>query len=243
MTTPPPPPAASSGARPTPPPSTFQKLLRAQRVWDVELPGFDPASAPAAPLPLFHAWFAEAVAAGQAEPHTMGLATVAEDGGPDVRTVMLHDADGHGWHFASHATSRKGRQLAARPEAALHFYWAAQARQIRIRGRVVTAPHTESLADLHARSTGALAAALVGHQSEVLHSTPELAAASETAWERAQAEPDADAPTWTLYVLDPLEAEFFQGDARRRHVRLRYRKTEQAGAASGARWTKELLWP
>ncbi|MGW0536079.1 pyridoxine/pyridoxamine 5'-phosphate oxidase [Streptomyces sp. NPDC003032] len=230
-------PSAPPG-RPAPPTSEFQKLLRAQRVWDVELPAFDPAAAPATPLPLFHAWFAEAVAAGQTEPHTMGLATVAEDGGPDVRTVMLHDADGHGWHFASHASSRKGRQLAARPKAALHFYWASQGRQIRLRGRVTTAPHPESLADLHARSTGALAAALVGRQSEVLDAYEELERASAAAWDRAQAEPDADAPTWTLYVLDPLEAEFFQGDARRRHVRLRYRKGQEDET-----WTRELLWP
>ncbi|MFK4065941.1 pyridoxal 5'-phosphate synthase [Streptomyces sp. NPDC029674] len=225
---------------PVPPPvsqETFRALLRSQKVWDTELPAFDPAQAPAAPLPLFHAWFADAVAAGQPEPHTMQLATVAEDGGPDVRTVMLHDADEHGWHFATHASSTKGRQLAARPEAALHFYWAAQGRQIRVRGRVTTAPHAESLADLHARSTGALAAALVGRQSEVLPSYGELERSSTAAWERARAEPDADAPTWTLYVLDPVEAEFFQGDAHRRHLRLRYRK------AADSAWARDLLWP
>lgn len=232
-------PSETSASSPSSTPTGFQKLLRAQRVWDVDLPAFDPAAdAPSAPLPLFHDWFASAVAAGQPEPHTMGLATVAEDGSPDVRTVMLHDADGHGWHFASHASSRKGRQLAARPEAALHFYWPTQGRQVRIRGRVTTAPHTESLADLHARSTGALAAALVGRQSEVLDTYEELARSSAAAWERAQAEPDADSPTWTLYILDPVEAEFFQGDARRRHVRLRYRKADD-----GDGWVKELLWP
>ncbi|MFJ2771936.1 pyridoxal 5'-phosphate synthase [Streptomyces sp. NPDC087300] len=217
---------------------SFRALLRSQKVWDVALPVFDAARAPAAPLPLFHAWFAEAVAAGQAEAHTMGLATVDDAGLPDVRTVMLHDADAHGWHFASHAGSAKGRQLAARPEAALHFYWPAQARQIRVRGRVTEAPHHEALADLHARSTGALAAALVGRQSEVLSGEGELASASTDAWERAAAEPDADAASWTLYVLDPVEVEYFQGDARRRHVRLRYRRdAEREG------WVRELLWP
>ncbi|MFI1679023.1 pyridoxal 5'-phosphate synthase [Streptomyces sp. NPDC020607] len=226
---------------PAPQQESFRTLLRSQKVWDTGLPAFDAAHAPAEPLPLFHAWFASAVAAGQPEPHTMQLATVAEDGGPDVRTVMLHDADEYGWHFATHASSTKGRQLAARPEAALHFYWAAQGRQIRVRGRVTTAPHAESLADLHARSAGALAAALVGRQSEVLSSYEELAASSATAWERARAEPDADAPTWTLYVLDPVEAEFFQGDAQRRHVRLRYRRGD--GGDGGDGWVKELLWP
>ncbi|MEI5099346.1 pyridoxal 5'-phosphate synthase [Streptomyces sp. PmtG] len=216
----------------------FHALLRSQKVWDTELPAFDPATAPDAPVPLFHRWFAEAVAAGQTEPHTMTLATADEAGHADARTVMLHDADAAGWHFASHATSRKGRQLAARPHAALHFYWPAQARQIRLRGPVATAPHGEALADLHARTTGALAAALVGHQSEVLPSYAELERASDAAWERAAAQPDADAPSWTLYVLAPDEVEFFQGDARRRHVRLRYRALGQQGG-----WQRELLWP
>ncbi|MEV5317096.1 pyridoxal 5'-phosphate synthase [Streptomyces sp. NPDC052687] len=216
----------------------LHELLRSLRVWDLDpLPSFDPATAPDDPLDLFTAWFAQAVAAGQPEPHTMSLATADEQGLPDVRTVMLHGADAaHGWSFASHAGSRKGRHLAARPYAALGFYWPAQARQIRVRGRVTTAPPEEAQADLHARSTGALAAALTGRQSEPLGSLDELARASEAAWARAERAPRTPAPTWTLYRLRPEEAEFFQGDARRRHVRLVYRR-------DGDRWTRTLLWP
>ncbi|MEV6192635.1 pyridoxal 5'-phosphate synthase [Streptomyces sp. NPDC051920] len=214
----------------------LHELLRSLRVWDTELPAFAPEDAPADPLTLFTRWFAEAVAAGQAEPHTMTLATADEDGSPDVRTVMLHGADDDGWAFASHVTSRKGRQLAARPYAALGFYWPAQGRQVRLRGEVTTASPEESQADLHARSTGALAAALVGRQSEVLPSRAELDRASDAAWERAERIPDSPAPTWTLYRLRPDEVEFFQGDARRRHARLVYRRTE-------AGWTTGLLWP
>ncbi|MET9482144.1 pyridoxal 5'-phosphate synthase [Streptomyces sp. NPDC006638] len=214
----------------------FRTLLRAQRVWDTELPAFDPATAPGAPLPLFHRWFAEAVAAGQPEPHTMTLATADERGRPDVRTLMLHDADVRGWHFATHATSAKARQLAARPEAALGFYWAAQGRAVRLRGAVTVADAAETRADLRARSKGALAAALVGRQSEVLGSLAELARASEDAWERAGHDPAPEARSWTGYVLVPDEAEFFQGDARRQHVRLHYRR-------EGTTWTRQLLWP
>jgi pyridoxamine 5'-phosphate oxidase len=86
------------------------------------------------------------------------------------------------------------------------------------------------------RSAGALAAALTGRQSEVLGSAEELARASEAAWERARQEPTAVSPTWTLYRLRPEAVEFFQGDERRRHVRLRYR--QDAGV-----WVRELLWP
>ena len=60
--------------------------------------------------------------------------------------------------------------------------------------------------------------------------------ASEAAWERAEQDPDAPVPSWTLYRLRPDEVEFFQGDERRRHVRLNYRRREGG-------WAKELLWP
>ncbi|GLW50928.1 oxidase [Streptomyces sp. NBRC 14336] len=214
-------------------------LLRSLRVWDpavTTLSPFDPEKAPEEPLPLFAAWFAEAVAAGQTEPHTMSLATSDEEGRPDVRTVMLHGADTDRWSFASHATSRKGRQLAARPYAALGFYWPVLGRQVRVRGPVTAAPSSDSQADLHARSTGALAAALTGRQSEVLYSLEELERVSAEAWDRAQREPASPVPTWTLYRLRPEEVEFFQGEERRRHVRLNYRRTESG-------WDRELLWP
>ncbi|MEI7030593.1 pyridoxal 5'-phosphate synthase [Streptomyces pratensis] len=221
----------------TPGHHAFLSLLHAQRVWDTDLPGFDPAAAPPRPLPLFHAWFADAVAAGQSEPHTMSLATVDTANRPDVRTLMLHDADERGWHFATHATSAKGRQLAAGPYAALGFYWAARGRQVRVRGPVTRCTPAESSADLHARSTGALAAALTGSQSETVGSVAELHRAADAALERAREQPDAEAPTWTRYVVEPAEVEFFQGDARRRHIRLRYRRTEAGD------WARDLLWP
>ncbi|MCP9958529.1 pyridoxine/pyridoxamine 5'-phosphate oxidase [Streptomyces sudanensis] len=218
--------------------AAFEAALHALRVWDTDLPAFDPLTAPDDPLDLFHAWFLDAAEAGQPEPHTMQLATAGADGRPDVRTVMLHGADGHGWRFATHSTSAKGRQLAARPYAALHFYWPLRGRQVRLRGPVAPGTPEEARADLRARSTGALAAALTGRQSAPLASPRELAEASARAWERAGSDPAAEAPTWTVYRLAPREAEFFQGDARRRHVRLRYDR-----ASSAAPWSRGLLWP
>ncbi|MFH8684450.1 pyridoxal 5'-phosphate synthase [Streptomyces lydicus] len=228
--------APEPGAEADPAARAFRDLLRGLRVWDHDLPSFDPAAAPDEPLPLFRQWLREAAEAGQPEPQTMTLATADAAGDPNVRTVMLHDADERGWHFATHRGSRKGRELAVRPRAALGFYWPAVGRQVRVRGPVAEAGPTESAADLHRRSPGALAAALVGRQSEVLGSVEELARASDAAWERARHEPDAPVPSWTLYVLRPEEVEFFQGDARRRHVRLDYRRED-------GRWTRDLLWP
>ncbi|MCC5478680.1 pyridoxine/pyridoxamine 5'-phosphate oxidase [Streptomyces barringtoniae] len=213
--------------------------LRSLRVWDpdvTDLRPFAPDTAPPTPLPLFTSWLAEAVAAGQPEPHTMSLATVDEEGRPDVRIVMLHGADPDGWSFGTHSTSRKGRALSAHPYAALAFYWPVLGRQVRVRGPVTAAPSPESQADLQARSTGALAAALTGRQSEELSSLEELRRASQAAWERARENPTEPSPTWTLYRLRPETVEFFQGDADRRHVRLEYRSTEFG-------WSKALLWP
>ncbi|WP_200308375.1 pyridoxine/pyridoxamine 5'-phosphate oxidase [Streptomyces adelaidensis] len=232
--------APAPAPTPVPAPSSgFLETLRALRVWDPQvtaLPSFEPGTAPAEPSALFTSWFAEVVAAGEVEPHTMSLATADGAGMPDVRTVMLHDVDARGWHFASHAGSRKGRHLAARPYAAFGFYWPLLGRQVRVRGRVTVAPAAVAHADLHARSTGALAAALVGHQSEVLSSLEELERASQAAWARAEREPDVAVPSWTAYVVEPDEVEFFQGDARRRHLRLNYRR-------EGGGWATELLWP
>ncbi|MBT3154747.1 pyridoxamine 5'-phosphate oxidase [Streptomyces sp. CHD11] len=217
----------------------LHELLRSLRVWDpahTTLPPFDPGTAPAAPLPLFARWLAEAAAAGQPEPHTMSLATSDAEGLPDARIVMLHGADESGWSFATHAHSRKGGQLTARPYAALVFYWPVLGRQVRVRGPVTVASAGEARADLHARSPGALAAALTGRQSAVLGSAEELARASEEAWQRARREPRTPVPSWTLYRLRPDEVEFFQGEAHRRHVRLRYRREDGA-------WAGETLWP
>ncbi|MFJ5676159.1 pyridoxal 5'-phosphate synthase [Streptomyces sp. NPDC093097] len=230
-------PDASSGPDADAEARAFREVLHGLRVWEGTLPSFAPERAPAEPLALFRQWLREAAAAGVPEPHTMSLATADAAGDPSVRIVMLHDADERGWHFGTHRDSRKGRELAVRPRAALVFYWAAVGRQVRVRGTVTAAGPKESAADLHHRSTRALAAALVGRQSRPLGSAEELARAADAAWERARREPDAPVPSWTLYVLRADEVEFFQGDQhRRQHVRLNYRRMEGG-------WERELLWP
>ncbi|MFD8672261.1 pyridoxal 5'-phosphate synthase [Streptomyces seoulensis] len=220
-------------------PDELDGLLRSLKVWSpdtTELRPFDPDTAPPTPLPLFTAWLADAARAGQPEPHAMSLATVDEEGRPDVRVLLLHGADADAWTFGTHSTSRKGRDLIAHPYAALAFYWPALGRQVRVRGPVTAAPAEAAQADLRARSTGALAAALTGRQSEDLGSLAELRRASEDAWSQAREHPTTPAPTWNLYRLHPRTVEFFQGDPDRRHVRLEYRRTEFG-------WERCLLWP
>ena len=87
----------------------------------------------------------------------MTLSTVGEDGVPDARLLILKGVDARGFAFASTASSRKGRQLAAHPEAALTFWWQPLLRSVRLNGRVVEASAEETAADLAARSADARA--------------------------------------------------------------------------------------
>ncbi len=116
---------------------SFRRRLRALPDFPAVLPGFDPASAPADPGELFRHWLDEAVAAGERQPHACSLATVDGSGQPSSRMLILKNLDDDGWHFATSRTSRKGRELAANPRAALNFYWPSLGRQVRVAGPVV----------------------------------------------------------------------------------------------------------
>jgi len=119
---------------------TFRKFLRTLPDFPAELPGFDPDKAPQDPTELFKQWLDEALAAGEQQPHAFSLATIGPGAGGGqqpsssifFRISILDD----GWHFATSRTSRKGRELAAEPSAAMNFYWASQGRQVRVAGSV-----------------------------------------------------------------------------------------------------------
>ncbi len=132
-----------------------REKLRAVPALAGDAPAFDPEGAPDDPVELFLTWFDEALAAGVPEPHAMTIASAGEDGIPDARTLLLKDVDAQGWAFASTRSSTKGRQLAARPAAALDFWWQPVVRAVRVRGPVVEASAEESAADLAARSPAA----------------------------------------------------------------------------------------
>ncbi len=187
-------------------------------------------------MTLFQQWLHAAVAAGVSEPHAMVLSTVDRAGVPDTRVLILKDVDSHGFHFATESISAKGRQLAEQPVAALNFYWREQARQIRARGKVSRAGADVSSRDFLARPLGSRAASLIGRQSDVLKDRRDLVRELATARERLRGDPQIVAPHHGVYLVRPQSVEFWQGDAERRHVRLRYRCT-------GDGWTPETLWP
>lgn len=216
--------------------SDLRELLRGLDVFSGDLPGFDIDALPADPRELFIDWLLAAVRAGVREPHAMTLSTTGRDGDPSARVLIVKDVSPGGWHFAADADSRKGLELAARPAAALTFYWSPLARQVRIRGKVTAGTGDAGAADFLARSPGARAEALLGRQSTPL---PDLATRDEAVREaaaRVDREPGLVAPGWTLYTLHADSVEFWQGDRNRRHTRVDYTRTDDG-------WKRGLLWP
>jgi pyridoxamine 5'-phosphate oxidase len=210
-----------------------RQFLRGLPVFAGELPEFDPVTAPERPDMLFLEWLTAAVDAGVPEPHAMTLSTVAADGSPSARVLILKNVDQRGWQFAVHAASPKGQDLRGHPAAALTFYWPAQARQVRVRGPVSLEP---GAADFLARPIGSRAEASLGRQSRTLPDRDTLDRAVDQAVARITGDPGFVDPDWTLCTLSADQVEFWQGDKHRKHTRLRYARTESG-------WAHEMLWP
>ena len=134
---------------------TFRKFLRTLPDFPSGLPAFDPEKAPQEPALLFKQWLDEALDAGEQQPHAFSLATVGAASGdgpqPSSRMLILKNIDDDGWHFATSRTSRKGRELAELPRAAMNFYWARLGRQVRVAGTVVELSTEASAVDWHER--------------------------------------------------------------------------------------------
>ncbi|HVC11088.1 MAG TPA: pyridoxal 5'-phosphate synthase, partial [Burkholderiales bacterium] len=98
--------------------------------------GLAEADADPDPLLQFRRWMQDALSAGVPLPNAMTLATVSPSGAPDARVVLLKGLERGAFVFFTNYGSRKGRELAARPEACLVFLWAELERQVRVEGRV-----------------------------------------------------------------------------------------------------------
>ena len=85
------------------------------------------------PLRQFERWFEDAAGAVEV-PEATALATATPDGRPSVRMVLLKAADERGLAFFTNYESRKGRELAENPHAALLFHWQPLGRQVRVEG-------------------------------------------------------------------------------------------------------------
>ncbi|WP_026549413.1 pyridoxal 5'-phosphate synthase [Arthrobacter sp. Br18] len=217
-------------------PGLARDLISGVPVFPESMPVFEPAGAPASPIDLFLDWLTAAVDSGVLAPHAVNLATVDDDGAPDARVVILKDVSASGWSVASSSDSPKGRQLAARPVAALTFFWPDSGRQVRVRGTVSPAGTEENDADFQRRHPAARALVLAGHQSGRMQDREELDAAVADQLELIDRHGSLGSPDWTVFTVAPNAVEFWQADPERRHTRLLYTRF-------GDGWRTDLLWP
>jgi pyridoxamine 5'-phosphate oxidase len=192
----------------------------------------------ASPVTQFERWLAEAVKAQVPEPTAMTLATVGEDGRPAARIVLLKGVDAGGLLFFTNYESRKGRELAMHPHAALLFHWVELERQVRIEGKVSTVPAAESDAYFASRPRPSRLGAWASPQSKPIPDRGWLEREFSAAQDRFAADPDSipRPPHWGGYRLLPSTFEFWQGRQSRLHDRIRYRLED-------ARWRIERLAP
>lgn len=190
------------------------------------------------PFRQFERWFQEAEAAKVVEPNAMTLATVGADGRPSARTVLLKGVDGRGFVFYSNYESRKGRDLASVPRAALVFPWLALERQVIVEGPVTRMAREESEAYFHSRPRASQLGAWVSQQSSIITGRAVLEEAMKALEAKYAGREVPLPPAWGGYRLAPETVEFWQGRRSRLHDRLRFRREGKSGD-----WTVERLAP
>ncbi|MGD0087237.1 MAG: pyridoxamine 5'-phosphate oxidase [Verrucomicrobiota bacterium] len=187
-------------------------------------------------IALFKLWHA-LLGHAPVDPTAMMLATVDPAGRPSARTVLLKGVDERGFVFFTNHDSRKGRELAGNPHAALTFYWVDSERQVCIGGTVDKLPREASEAYFKSRPRGSRLAAWASNQYDVVADR----AALEKKWnETASRFPGADVPlppNWGGFVLKPDWIEFWQGRPSRLHDRFRYTRQPEGS------WKLERIAP
>lgn len=202
-------------------------------------PSLEEREVAADPIEQFRRWFDEAVASEIHEPDAVALATATPDGAPSVRFVLLRGFDARGFRFFTHYASRKGRELAANPRAAMTIYWAPFGRQVRIEGAIEKTTVQESDEYFRSRPTGSRISAVVSPQSEVIPSREAIERKAEelVALTRHDHDRIARPDQWGGFRLIPTAIEFWLARRHRLHDRLLYRRE-----ASGA-WRISRLAP
>jgi pyridoxamine 5'-phosphate oxidase len=189
------------------------------------------------PVRQFARWFEEARDAGAFQPEAAAVATATPDGAPSVRMVLVKHVDASGFVFYSNYESRKGRELAANPRAALMFHWDLLGRVVRVEGPVERTTREQSLTYAHSRPRGSQLSALASPQSRPV---PGRGWLEQRVAELAEQYAGTELPLsdiWGGFRLTPRRFEFWQHRTSRLHDRFIYTPDGDAG------WTVERLAP
>jgi len=191
------------------------------------------------PFRLFEEWLAEAARSEPNDPNAMALATVDQDGLPDVRMVLMKDVDEQGFVFYTNYESAKGRELLAQPKAALLFHWKTLRRQVRVRGPAE--PVGEAEADLYfaTRARHSRLGAWASQQSRPLESRFALEKAVAGVAARYPFGEVPRPPHWSGFRIRPLQIEFWKDGAFRLHDRVLFSRATPRDAG----WTRQRLYP
>ena len=166
----------------------------------------------------------------------VALATTDTDGRPSVRVVLLRGVDARGFVFYTNYDSRKARELAANPNAALCFYWPTLDEQIRIEGAVERVSSEESDAYFAGRPRGSQIGAWASSQSEVLDARETFERRIAETEARFDGQPVTRPPFWGGFRIVPRQIEFWYGRESRLHDRTLYTR-------AGNDWTISKLYP
>ena len=209
--------------------------LRDRRV-QYETAGLDRSDLDASPIAQWQKWYDEAATAGVAEPNAMTLSTIADDGAPDARVVLVRGVDQRGLTFFTNYESSKGLQLTDDGVAAATFGWLDLHRQVRVRGTVSRVSAAESDDYFASRPRDSQIGAWASPQSRAIADRDELLARVAEFTERFTGRDVPRPEHWGGFRLVPASFEFWQGRPNRLHDRFRYSR-------SGDLWTIERLAP
>ena len=189
-------------------------------------------------LETFNALLEQARQSQDPEPTAMTVATVGRDGRPAARTVLLKAVDERGFVFFTNFNSRKGRQLAANPQAALLFHWKflMEGVQVKIEGTVEPVSAVEADDYFRVRPRGSQIGAWASLQSEPLASRELFEQRVAEVEKRYEGMDVPRPPHWSGFRIVPERIEFWYGAQFRLHERQCYQRV-------GGDWSLGMLYP